>query len=1257
MRRDWKPLPTGLTALFLAASLLVCVPTAAQRSAPTLDEAFARASGYEFGQSRIALIVITDAVSDALDDPARRRNLERQLVGLLEDPGATRDCRDFACRQLARIGTAHCVPALANLLSDDEQSHLARYALQRIPDAAASAALRNALDELEGPLLVGAINSLAERRDASALGALAQLADARDRSVAVASIAAIGRLGTPAAAEVLIDLAAAAPDPEAATALTDALLVCADERSREHAWEQAAGLYRAVLAGAGARHVRMAAIRGLAETEGPAAAPLIVELLGHDEQIWRGFGAELVRSVRHPGATQTYVAALEDLPSAQQTALITALGDRGDAAALPALLQALQQPDPHVRRAALRAVGSLGDGTAVPGLSRLAVSSDEQDAALARASLRELRSDNADAAIARRVAAAGPAERIELIAALGDRGASAHTDVVLATARDADAGVRRASFTTLEQIGRPRDLHTLVSLLVSAPEQDRRGAEAAVTAACLRMDDFDERSRPIVSAMQVTDASGRRSLLAVMSRIGGDRALAAARDALGDPTLHDAAVAALAAWPDDAPAPDLAELASAARGTETGRVALRGYVRLAGLDQARPPGATVAMYRKAFNLSDTVEDSRLVLAGLAGVDDLDALALAQASLDEPELGDAAALAVVAIAEGIGPAHRDEALNAIHDAISRHGGPEVRRRAGEAANRIEADDDFVTAWLVAGPFSREGAGPTKLFDIEFAPERDSAAEPVAWPKLAVTNPEAPGIFNLGKAVGGGNRCVYVRTHVWSDRERAVRLELGSDDGIKAWLNGAVVHGNNALRGLTVGSDRVNVDLREGRNTLLLKITQGGGDWSFCCRVRDPLGYHADGVRFATEQELASPPAGASILLDGARGRAWRHADGTPVRWRVEDEALVVRPGTGSIMTRQDYQDFILHAGFLIPEGLSGSGQARGNSGIYLLGRYEVQVLDSWQSEVAANGCGAIYGRVAPRVNASRPPGSWQEYLIDFTAPHYDGGDRKTRNARISVWHNGLLIHDDVEIEGTTGRGAPESPAAGPILLQDHGHPIRFRDIWIVPRPPAWEGPAAQGFVALFDGRTLEGWHRLGGRAWYHVEDGQIVGVTRPHEPNSFLCTERTFEDFVLELEFRVDPQLNSGIQIRSNSFADYRDGRVHGYQVEIDPSDRAWSGGIYDEARRGWLAPLEDDSPARQAFRQDAWNRLRVVAKGDTIQTWLNGVAAAQLVDSMTRRGFIGLQVHGVGERADPLEVRWRDIRIRELDLTGETEPG
>lgn len=211
------------------------------------------------------------------------------------------------------------------------------------------------------------------------------------------------------------------------------------------------------------------------------------------------------------------------------------------------------------------------------------------------------------------------------------------------------------------------------------------------------------------------------------------------------------------------------------------------------------------------------------------------------------------------------------------------------------------------------------------------------------------------------------------------------------------------------------------------------------------------------------------------------------------------------------------------------------------------------------------------------------------------------------------------------------------------------------------PPAAPGGDEGGWVALFDGATLDGWVQRGGEAKYRVEDGQIVGSSVPNTSNSFLCTDRDYGDFVLELEFLVDPALNSGVQVRSHCFDEATTvalpdgstraipaGRVHGYQVEIDPSDRAWTGGIYDESRRGWLNDLSQNEPARRAFRQGEWNAFRIECRGDSIKTSLNGVPAADLTDTATPSGFIALQVHGVGDRAEPLEVRWRNIRIREL---------
>ena len=188
----------------------------------------------------------------------------------------------------------------------------------------------------------------------------------------------------------------------------------------------------------------------------------------------------------------------------------------------------------------------------------------------------------------------------------------------------------------------------------------------------------------------------------------------------------------------------------------------------------------------------------------------------------------------------------------------------------------------------------------------------------------------------------------------------------------------------------------------------------------------------------------------------------------------------------------------------------------------------------------------------------------------------------------------------------------------------------------------------GWVDLIKDNSLEGWTRVNGTAPYTVEDGAIVGTTVLGSPNSFLATDKVYGDFVLQLEVWIPNDINSGIQIRSESKPDYMNGRVHGYQVELDPSPRAWSGGIYDEARRGWLYPLTLNQRCRQAFKVEEWNSITVEAVGHSIQTLVNHLPCAALYDDMTSEGFIALQVHSISDSSQVgKQIRWRNIRIVE----------
>ena len=188
-------------------------------------------------------------------------------------------------------------------------------------------------------------------------------------------------------------------------------------------------------------------------------------------------------------------------------------------------------------------------------------------------------------------------------------------------------------------------------------------------------------------------------------------------------------------------------------------------------------------------------------------------------------------------------------------------------------------------------------------------------------------------------------------------------------------------------------------------------------------------------------------------------------------------------------------------------------------------------------------------------------------------------------------------------------------------------------------------------SLFNGKDLKGWNQKNGTAKYTVENGEIVGTTVANTTNSFLCTNEEYGDFIFEVDLKVENIMNSGVQFRSLSKPDYQDSRVHGYQMEVDPTDRAWSGGIYDEARRDWLYIPNINPDGKKAFKKGDWNKYRVEAIGNTIRTFINGIPVAHLIDDVTAKGFIALQVHAIyGGMKEGMKIRWKNIRIQTTNL-------
>ncbi len=187
--------------------------------------------------------------------------------------------------------------------------------------------------------------------------------------------------------------------------------------------------------------------------------------------------------------------------------------------------------------------------------------------------------------------------------------------------------------------------------------------------------------------------------------------------------------------------------------------------------------------------------------------------------------------------------------------------------------------------------------------------------------------------------------------------------------------------------------------------------------------------------------------------------------------------------------------------------------------------------------------------------------------------------------------------------------------------------------------------------LFNGKNLKGWKVKNGSAEFKVDNGEIVGISKKESPNTFLVTKKLYTNFILEFEVKMENGLNSGVQFRSKSYEEYHNGRVHGLQVEIDDSPRKWSGGVYDEARKGWRYPLEYNPEAKNAYKSNQWNKVKVIASGDKIATWINGINCAYLIEEEVETGFIGLQVHSIGnhDELNGKTIRWRNISLEKID--------
>lgn len=371
----------------------------------------------------------------------------------------------------------------------------------------------------------------------------------------------------------------------------------------------------------------------------------------------------------------------------------------------------------------------------------------------------------------------------------------------------------------------------------------RKAVGEALGATITRAKDKQTCLVAVLGAWKEASVPTRCVLLRLLAILPGEMSLARVRTCVkdADERVRDAAIRALTEWPTADAVDDL--LAVAASGKRIHKIlAVRGCAGVLAIPANRSPGQTVALYARLIKLASRVEEKRLVLAGLAEVGHVDALKIIEPYMADRAVQAEAQSAAIKIARAVAGADYDLARGVLAKIAAAVDG-RIKQEAAAARAYIDQHRDYVLAWMLSGPYTAGGKNGPALFDVVFAPE-GPGAKGVKWRPVSAG---ADVTVDLAKLLGGENRVAYLRTVLVSPGKREAVLELGSDDGIKVWLNGKVIHANNASRGVKPGEDKVGVTLRGGENTLMLKINNGSTDWAACARITDPDGKRITGLK--------------------------------------------------------------------------------------------------------------------------------------------------------------------------------------------------------------------------------------------------------------------------------------------------------------------------------------------------------------------------------------------------------------------------
>ncbi len=788
---------------------------------------------------------------------------EQELLGVLQS-SADIPAKCDACKELRLVGTAKAVPGLAACLNEDRVSQAARFALEGMTCPEATQALREALNKTSGLLKAGVIDSLGWKRDLASVAPLTALLTDTDPTIASAAASSLGRIGTKEATAALIS-ARDRVAPEVKPTLLEALLHCADGLRASGDAKGAATLYSSLTNDDLPQPIRLAAWRGQVLTDPNSRASQIFAALEGTDPALRVTALKVLREVQAPKVVAEGLSRWSSLGPEARLAVLDA-SMKSTAEQTKAISLAAQSPSAAVRQAAWMAIAEANAGSPaqIKALARAATEGQPAEQEAARDALARLHGGTVSASL-RDLAAQDPSLRPELLRALGERRESGVEPLLLQYAAETGPS-RAAALEALRKLAAPATLSPLLALAAaSKTDEEAQPVLEAAHAVCQASPDKGQATAVVLGQIKGYNEVQRGRLLPLLAVLATQDAFQATLEATRstDPEMRKTALRTLAEWPNAAPASALLALAKTSAEPANQTLALRGAIKVATYETE--PAQKLTLLTNALALASRVDEKRATLGQIGQIPTAEALAAVLVRLKDPDLVEEAAQAAVAIAEKLARSTPKLAAEAADAVLASSKAPGIIKRARALQQtKKTASGPYIRDWQVCGPFTKQGVeGAWAIFLVPFGPEKGEAVEWKAMPKANYAD-------LLGVFPDGLNCVAYLKAQVVSPAAVDATLLLGSDDGVKAWLNGKVVHSNNARRKHVSDQDKAPIHLISGTNDLLLKISQENQGWMASARIVGADGGPVPGLRVlpqsappATQAKTAQPQAVVAV----------------------------------------------------------------------------------------------------------------------------------------------------------------------------------------------------------------------------------------------------------------------------------------------------------------------------------------------------------------------------------------------------------